>query len=349
MTKLFSRSDAFAVLAIGIIPILLYSFRDQLYGEKQHLVPLKDWPDAASVVYSFGITLILYLGNLRIIRLLQRKLPWSESPLTRLIAEFLLCFFFSTGIQLVVLLILVQVFSLQAGSLTVLLTENILFGNTVTLVVLLVVEGLFFFRQWKNSLVLAADLQREKSEAELLALRQQVQPHVLFNSLNTIAALIRQDPDRAEAFVGAFARFYRYVLDRGEEQWISLAREWEVYREFKTLLEIRFQGSIRWTEEVRRDELNRWLIPPLVLLELVENAVKHNQVMADQPLEVKIALKDNLLTVTNQFRPRLETYSSTGKGWKGIRHRYRLLGMPEPQLTEEDGWMVARAALIAAS
>lgn len=127
-------------------------------------------------------------------------------------------------------------------------------------------------------------------EAELLALKGEVKPHTLFNDLNALSHLVEQRHPRASAFVGALATSYRYLLKTGSTRLVPQADELALLDQFQSLVTIRYDDGL--TVEVHADAraAARWQIPPVVLPELLENAVKHNESTADNPLRIEIRL-----------------------------------------------------------
>lgn len=163
-------------------------------------------------------------------------------------------------------------------------------------------------------------LQQEFSQVQLQALRNQVNPHFLFNSLSVLSSLIQVNPDTAERFIIQLSKAYRYILDQQSAELVNLAAELDFLNAYFYLLQIRFEQKIKLETNIALSS-EEWLLPPLTIQLLVENAVKHNQMSTAQPLVIRIAASDGMITVENTLNSRNEPAESTGIGLENIRKR----------------------------
>ena len=191
-------------------------------------------------------------------------------------------------------------------------------------------ETMFLIRERESDLVRVERLDRMRVQAELAALKTQVDPHFLFNSLNTLGHLIQNDARRGREFCDTLADVYRYVLDSGQRDLVPLADELAFLRRYHRLLELRSGGAIRLAVDAGVDRAApRWRVPPLALQALLENAVKHNQASAEEPLELAITLDDDppqaSLRAVNPLRPRRSTLPSAGVGLANLAARCALV------------------------
>jgi hypothetical protein len=201
--------------------------------------------------------------------------------------------------------------------------------RTVTLVNVICVvfvthvyETVFLIKAREDDRVAAARLERARAESELEALRAQIDPHFLFNSLNTLHWLIRSDAARAAEFTARLARVYRYILACRGRPLVLLAEEMEFVDDYLALLELRFGAGLRVARDLGSAPLDRALVPPISLQLLLENAVKHNEVSAERPLEVRIAVGADEVVVDNQRQPARAT-ASAGLGLANLAERVR--------------------------
>ena len=190
-------------------------------------------------------------------------------------------------------------------------------------------------------------LEVEKQELQLHALRQekehiasqyevlknQVNPHFLFNCLNTLAALIGSDQQRAIQFTNRFARMYRQMLEYGGQALIPLSREMELIDNYMFLQKIRFGDHLSLDNEIR--DMN-YSLPPFGLQLLVENAIKHNIISDSIPLMIRIKPVGDTLEISNTMTPRPAENDSTGIGLKNLSQRYRIIAGKEITL-QNDG------------
>jgi len=188
-----------------------------------------------------------------------------------------------------------------------------------------VYETLFLVREWGSDRISnEGRLRRENLEAALLALQQEVNPHTLFNNLHALSQLVEQGNPRAPAFVSALAGSYRYLLRTSSKRLVPLADELALLDQFLSLATIRYAGGLIVHVHVDAHAARRWMLPPVVLPELRENAVKHNELSADNPLEIEVRLEGDRLTVSHERRPRHDEVSSSGVGLENLAQRFRI-------------------------
>ena len=178
--------------------------------------------------------------------------------------------------------------------------------------------GLFYaLQQWKNDKADLEKLARQSLEVEFDTLKGQVNPHFLFNSLNTLSSLINADPAQAEDFVEDLARIYRYMLQGGRTELVPLQAELAFLEVYVRLLKVRYQGAllVQLPDRCPPD----LTIPPLLLQILVDNAVQYNMLSVARPLTVTISLTGNrAIRVSNNVQMRHRTLGATGIGLRGL-------------------------------
>lgn len=166
-------------------------------------------------------------------------------------------------------------------------------------------------------------LKQENLQKELSALKNQINPHFLFNSLNSLSAMVR-DNDDASTFVEKLSFMYRYILQSGQVDLISLREELKFLESYVYLIKTRYREKFNIEINIREELLSE-KIPVLVLQLLVENAIKHNEISVKNPLNVKLYESQDYLIVENPIKPRSSFVDSTGNGLENIIKRYRLL------------------------
>ena len=189
------------------------------------------------------------------------------------------------------------------------------------------------------------ELERRNVQAQFQILKNQINPHFLFNSMNILAALIPKDPDKAIKFTKGFSNLYRSVLKLRDQPLISLKEELAFVADYMVLQKMRFDEDLQVDIAIPDGNLQAGL-PPFALQILVENAVKHNVISEDAPLQLSIKVEGDWLLVSNNHQPRAYVEDSTGLGLSNLRARYEVLGAPELQAGEENGHYVARIPLI---
>ena len=192
-----------------------------------------------------------------------------------------------------------------------------------------------------------AQLQKETFQAQLEALKNQVDPHFLFNSLHVLGSLIHLDPDRAVQFLGQLSEVYRALLDTGAQTLVPLRSEMGLVRAYAHLMETRFGEALR----VEWDIAPAWeqaLVPPTAVQMLLENAIKHNGSTTRKPLRIKVSAADGLLVVENNRQPRTDAVASTHTGLQNIQRRYQLLTDRPVEILPTPASFVVRLPLLTA-
>jgi PAS domain S-box-containing protein len=188
-------------------------------------------------------------------------------------------------------------------------------------------------------------LQKENLQSQFEVLRQQVNPHFLFNSLNVLTSLIKLEPDLAEKFTEHLSKVYRYVLENKDNDLVDLNTELDFLDAYMFLLNIRFMDKIKMDVDISLNT-HHYHILPLALQLIIENAIKHNTMSKKMPLHIKIFTDEQqMLNVTNNLQERESHMASTGVGLMNIAHRYKLLEMPEPEFYKTETLFVARIPL----
>lgn len=190
-------------------------------------------------------------------------------------------------------------------------------------------EGTMFFEKWKLSLVETEQLKKMNLQSQLDSLKNQVNPHFLFNSLNCLSSLIHTDPDKASDFLDEMSKVYRYLLRSNENELTPLSGELQFVGSFFHMLKTRYGHGIELAIEVD-DEAQELLIPPLTLQMLVENAVKHNTILKDSPLRISIrSSAQGRLLVNNNVQKKMSKILSNKIGLQNIVAKYQLLNQPD--------------------
>ncbi|MDA3890890.1 MAG: histidine kinase [Salinivirgaceae bacterium] len=296
-----------------------------------------------SIVVTFGITIIVFQE----IKWLEKVLPWKKRAKFRLPAEFLI-----TNITVLTLMGIFGLFTFEAHCSfhgNVGFKEHMLHEFTIGVVlltfVLSFVEGNYFFTEWKKSLLLTEKLKKESLEAQLESLKNQVNPHFLFNSLNVLSNLVHKDANRAEEFIDQFASVYRYVLNIQDKAAVTLGDELDFINSYIFLQKIRFQNGFTINIDIDKDCYGHYVVP-MSLQMMLENAIKHNVVAEEDPLDVKIYLEEDRIFVVNKINLRFDENKSIGMGLNNLRQRYFLLSGIMPEFDEKNGDFVASIPLL---
>lgn len=178
-------------------------------------------------------------------------------------------------------------------------------------------------------------LKQQNLENELLALKNQINPHFLFNSLNSLNSLIRGNKE-ATTFVNKLSFMYRYILQSNDRDLVLVSEELKFLESYIFLIKTRYRNRFEIEFDLDETLLDR-TIPPLALQLLVENAVKHNEISEEYPLKVKVYSKNELLVVENKLRPRTNFVDSTKKGLSNLNKRFSILKHHEISVSTTNG------------
>ncbi|MGA0559508.1 sensor histidine kinase [Larkinella sp. VNQ87] len=202
------------------------------------------------------------------------------------------------------------------------------------------------YQQLKDVQLKAEQLEKEAVRAQFEALKNQVSPHFLFNSLSILTSLVHEDADLSEQFIKQLSKAYRYLLEQRDQDMVPLKTEVEFIQAYTFLIKIRFENKFTVTIDLPEDVQNRYRIAPLSLQLLVENVVKHNRMSVREPLRVRIYGENEFLIVENPLQPREQPELSTGVGLRNITNRYSLLTDQPIWYGERQGAFIVKIPLI---
>lgn len=196
-------------------------------------------------------------------------------------------------------------------------------------VVLLAFEMLYRSALLRHTEKQNEKLEKEKLHAELSLLKGIINPHFLFNNLNSLSSLIEEDPEKAQGFLDELTRVFRYLLRNNQTELTPLSEELKFIQTYYQLLRTRYGAGIEMRVDVDPSHQELFL-PPLTLQLLVENAVKHNRIQKNDPVRIElVSEKGNKLVVRNNIFPKEGKTESTGLGLYSINARYKILNKPQ--------------------
>lgn len=211
-----------------------------------------------------------------------------------------------------------------------------------TLVVGTLYEAGYIFYRWRDQAIETEALKSRQLRTELDVLKNQVSPHFLFNSLNTLVTLIHEDQHQAERFTKDLSAVYRYILQHKDKEVVDLGTELDFTQAYINLMKVRFEDSLRIIVQVA-PEHHQLLIAPLTLQLLLENALKHNVASVANPLKVDIHVENGRsLVVRNTLLRKQGVVDSTGTGLANVKQRYAYLSdRPVDVIETREHFMVA--------
>lgn len=223
--------------------------------------------------------------------------------------------------------------------------QGMVIGGLTCLIAIFVYTGIFLVQKWIAASYESEQLRNLNLQSQFQALKAQLDPHFLFNNLNTLTNIIEEKSPIAAEFVGRLSKVYRYVLEHGSATLTSVKNELEFIKSYLFLVEARFGKSLVVELNLSVKALNK-KIPPMSLQLLIENAMKHNVVSIQKPLFVKIYDERDMLVVSNNLQKRKTVEPSTKVGLNNITERYRLMEGKLPVIKETDGNYIVKIPLI---
>ena len=276
-------------------------------------------------LYSFTIA----LGNGVVNDFLNRKYSWVDETRKRTVYGVI-----STVVVNIVLVLFcnyVNFILLQKQDSAAFFTGNLGFSNWFTINIALLISAILhakgFMEAWKSSTkqeVVQQKLIAKSANAQFESLKNQLDPHFLFNSLNVLSALIDENPHQAQRFTASMSKIYRYVLEQKDKELVTVEEEIEFAKTYCNLLKTRFEDSVNFGFNVNENVLESFVVP-LSLQLLLENCIKHNFATSSKPLVIKIYSEGNYLFIENNLQQREQMKESAGIGLSNIVQRYSLL------------------------
>lgn len=271
---------------------------------------------------------IISCVDLFIIERLDRSIPWSNNVLKRVFAEF---FIGTISVMLIGVFITLaaHIITPYTEPLEYVLFYDALIYGVVNIVVITVFEAWLLFAKNQHAQKEIKRIEEELFEIKFEVLKSQINPHFMFNSLNVLSSLIKSDVDGASKFIDEFSWIYRYVLEYIEKPLTTLSGELAFSRSYIFLQQIRYGNNLSVTIDVDENYLD-YLMPPLSLQVVLENAIKHNVVNNKTPLVINICIVDESLNISHILQPRISKIESTGIGQANLYKRYALVCKREP-------------------
>jgi len=280
-------------------------------------------------------------------RFINSIIPWKKQPGLRL----LLGIVFHLILSVLLVFGTLWFYDLLQGTPSLFLedTYDVVTKIGILLFCALLIYNIIYFafysyNEYSRGQVMEVKLKRKQVQLQLNALKSQLSPHFLFNSLNTLSSLFQKDTQKAESFIRSLAHSYEYVLNKYEFPLVTLSEELEFVKTYCFLMRTRFGEYLNLDVRLAPDVLES-KIPPMTLQMLVENAVKHNVMAVGQSLEITIKVDDKKLIVTNNKTSKRPEMNSLKIGLNNIVSRYRLLANKSIEVID-DTWFTVKLPLI---
>lgn len=275
------------------------------------------------LIIDFSYTFSIWQGVRFIWLNLRNWFPLYTQTRKRLVLLILTVLIYTLVVKVVIFLLTTEVFPSVAAT-KVRFWDGYWISFVPIVVVTLLYECTFFFWAWRTNVQKTESLARENVQSQLEALKNQLDPHFLFNSLNTLASLIEDENLPAHTYLEQLADVYRYVLVSRDKNVVTLEEEMAFLDAYIYLNKTRYRENLQVEMDITPEAYHRH-VAPLSLQLLVENAIKHNVVSKENPLKIKIWQEQDFLSIENNLQQKKTFEKSTKVGLQNIVNRYRLL------------------------
>ena len=286
-----------------------------------------------NAVLTFGIalmySLVIGLGNGFVNDFLSKRFSWVDQTRTRAILGIVGTLL--VNVVLVLACNYINFIVVQKNNPAEFFSGSMGFSNWVTINISLLVSAVLhakgFIEEWKKSArseVVEQKIIAKSANAQFETLKNQLDPHFLFNSLNVLSALIDENPDQAQRFTSSMSKIYRYVLDEKDKELVTVEEELDFAKTYCELLKTRFEDSVNFEFNVD-ENVQKQFVVPLSLQLLLENAIKHNYATSSKPLHIRIFSENGFLCIENNLQAREMVKEREGIGLSNIVQRYSLI------------------------
>ena len=281
-------------------------------------------------------SLLIWVGNAWLDIFLSRFFPWTKNPAQRFAISIAATIIYTLCAFTVIIWLWYIIY--EGNFNFIVAIKHIRFRDVestlvITFLVSAIMHGRSFLIEWKKTLVEAEALKKEHLSAQYETLKNQVNPHFLFNSLNVLSEIVHKDADLAEQFIKQLSKVYRYVLETRDREIVSMDEEIQNLNAYIFLMKIRFREGFIFENQLAETKNVR--IAPLTLQMLIENALKHNETSKTKPLTVTLFSESGFIAVRNNLQKKSFVLDSTGLGLENIRARYKILSGKDIQVSTD--------------
>lgn len=278
---------------------------------------------------------------------IDKRFSWIEAPIKRLITSvfFMLSYSFIVGIVFIFFFyfFVYDILSFQNIDWAVIFKAALL-PVYISAGIVTIVTSRSFLMSWRQTAINAEKLKREHLQSQYDVLKNQINPHFLFNSFNVLTDLVYIDQDKAAQFIQQLSQVFRYVLESSKKEFVPLKTELEFLQSYIFLVKMRFGENLKIRVPESPNEGDK--IIPLCLQMLIENAIKHNIISCDDPLTIDIIIENRKISVLNNVQKKNLVEHSTGIGLENIKARYEHLNGEKIEVEETRDYFKVTVPLV---
>jgi len=334
-----NKKKLFVLIGLSIVSVVVYYLLESVDPERNNQFNLSlSWIIISIIIVMFINILLNHCLNL--------VLPWKSFAGWRFILHLVL----GTAVSLLMLNFSYQFiknwFTEAPPELSQLILLNV-YGAVVLLPIYSLFFGFKFLRAWRKSDLEAEVLQKENTRSQMMMLRNHLDPHFLFNNLNTLSSLIDKDPKLSKTYLDKFAEVYRSILRTEQTDLTTVSEEMEVIDSYIYLLKIRFSDAINVSIDINEKLIGK-AIPPLSIQMLIENALKHNVASLKKPIYINIkSIGDDFIEVGNNLQIKfIDDNKTIGSGIDNIKKRYNFYTKKEVEVVQTENRFTVRIPLL---
>ncbi len=286
----------------------------------------------------------LAVPDMYVINRLNKQFRWGEKTTLRICIQLVSTIIIAIVISTLLTLLSELIFGYNELLIDVLIRNGMIF-SVVNILLMAIFEGWMFFRENKQNKEKTEKLSLELLEMRFEVLKNQIDPHFMFNNLNVLSALIDSNHDKAQQFIEEFSDLYRYVLDTIEKPIVTVAQELKFIQSYIFLQQVRHNEAIMLNDAIP-EEIYEARVLPFSLQIVIENAIKHNVADIHKPLKIKLSYENGYIQVENNMQIPISSRSSTGIGQNNLMKRYELLSDVLPVFENKGDVYIAKLPLI---
>ena len=320
------QSEKYTIKNQILQSILIFLFGGVVMGYLMCRSCFNDFTRIISVImFSGSLWLFLWKGNEYIYIITDRYVSWFKTPLKRMfIGLGLMIVYSTTAVTALTLFFFTVVFKQELNeAFFAEVRESVIFSIVISTIIMSFFTARGFLLSWRQAAINIEKIKREHVSSQYEALKNQVNPHFLFNSLNALSSLVYDHPDKAIEFINRLSDVYRYVLDSKDKEAVPLSEEMDFVRAYSYLLKTRYEDNLNIEFDVVDRE--RGYLPPMSLQMLLENVVKHNEISDEHHMLIQVKEKDSYIYVSNRIQLKEKNFEMSGIGLDNIKARYSIL------------------------
>jgi sensor histidine kinase YesM len=296
-----------------------------------------------SIGYAYGI--IFPIGNSLIGKYFE-KLDWTKNPKRTNLITFAIFMGYAIIFGITIPYIVDRfLWGMSGISVFYDVSVKAFMTTVISLIIFYFYNTNLISTNWIKSIEKNEELKRENLQAKYEALKNQVNPHFLFNSLNTLSGLVEQKPELATDFIKKLSDIYRYVLEQNDKELVSIKEEMKFVEDYIFLSQMRFGKGLIWHSRLANNR--NFEVAPLGIQMVVENAIKHNIIADDMPLKIEMVIEDGFVMVKNNLQKKKSIHSGKEPlGLANLKNRYAYLSSLPVEVIESDGEFIVKLPLI---